>query len=82
MKWKHYPFLAVVAVFSLSRCHQLLGQLIPGRYLFFQHKCSWFYAVRVSVCMNIPDVLSGCSNVCMCGGKKVVSISECVAHRI
>ncbi|XP_015495928.1 roundabout homolog 1 isoform X5 [Parus major] len=29
MKWKHYPFLAVVAVFSLSRCHQLLGQLIP-----------------------------------------------------
>ncbi|XP_068880681.1 roundabout homolog 1 isoform X5 [Aphelocoma coerulescens] len=29
MKWKHYPLLAVVAVFSLSRCHQLLGQLIP-----------------------------------------------------
>ncbi|KAM6099079.1 roundabout homolog 1 isoform 12-T12 [Theristicus caerulescens] len=31
MKWKHYPFLVIVAVFSLSRCHQLLGQLIPGR---------------------------------------------------
>ncbi|XP_051496228.1 roundabout homolog 1 isoform X5 [Apus apus] len=29
MKWKHYPFLVIVAVFSLSRCHQLLGQLIP-----------------------------------------------------
>ncbi|XP_030327550.1 roundabout homolog 1 isoform X7 [Strigops habroptila] len=29
MKWKHYPFLIIVAVFSLSRCHQLLGQLIP-----------------------------------------------------
>ncbi|XP_055557088.1 roundabout homolog 1 isoform X6 [Falco biarmicus] len=29
MKWKHYPFLVIVAVFSLSRCNQLLGQLIP-----------------------------------------------------
>ncbi|XP_029817368.1 roundabout homolog 1, partial [Manacus vitellinus] len=29
MKWKHYPFLVIVAVLSLSRCHQLLGQLIP-----------------------------------------------------
>ncbi|XP_064920541.1 roundabout homolog 1 isoform X8 [Columba livia] len=29
MKWKHYPFLVIVAVFSLSRCHQLLGQLVP-----------------------------------------------------
>ncbi|XP_026707357.1 roundabout homolog 1 isoform X5 [Athene cunicularia] len=29
MKWKNYPFLVIVAVFSLSRCHQLLGQLIP-----------------------------------------------------
>ncbi|XP_064325820.1 roundabout homolog 1 isoform X5 [Phalacrocorax carbo] len=29
MKWKDYPFLVIVAVFSLSRCHQLLGQLIP-----------------------------------------------------
>ncbi|XP_061213716.1 roundabout homolog 1 isoform X5 [Neopsephotus bourkii] len=29
MKWKHYPFLVIVAVFSLPRCHQLLGQLIP-----------------------------------------------------
>ncbi|KAM4788134.1 roundabout homolog 1 isoform 8-T14 [Cyanocitta cristata] len=34
MKWKHYPLLAVVAVFSLSRCHQLLGQLIPALVLF------------------------------------------------
>eukprot|EP00075_Anas_platyrhynchos_P021227 XP_027310480.1 roundabout homolog 1 [Anas platyrhynchos] len=29
MKWKHYPFLVIVAVCSLSRCHHLLGQLIP-----------------------------------------------------
>ncbi|XP_064379344.1 roundabout homolog 1 isoform X4 [Dromaius novaehollandiae] len=29
MKWKRYLFLVIVAVFSLSRCHQLVGQLIP-----------------------------------------------------
>ncbi|XP_032063777.1 roundabout homolog 1 isoform X6 [Aythya fuligula] len=29
MKWKHYPFLVIVAACSLSRCHHLLGQLIP-----------------------------------------------------
>eukprot|EP00076_Gallus_gallus_P029756 XP_015153996.1 roundabout homolog 1 isoform X6 [Gallus gallus] len=29
MKWKHYPFLVIVAACSLSRCHYLLGQLIP-----------------------------------------------------
>lgn len=60
MKWKHYPFLAVIAVVSLSRCQQLLGQLIPGRCLLFKHKYSHFFAVRVSVCMNTSEVLSGC----------------------
>ncbi|XP_015735675.1 roundabout homolog 1 isoform X7 [Coturnix japonica] len=29
MKWKHYPFLVIVAACSLSRCQHLLGQLIP-----------------------------------------------------
>lgn len=81
MKWKHYPFLAVVAVFSLSRCQQLLGQLIPGRYLLFKHKCSPFFTVHVSVCMSTPEFSLGVK-MCSCGVKKVVSVSARVTHRI
>ncbi|XP_026508397.1 roundabout homolog 1 isoform X1 [Terrapene carolina triunguis] len=29
MKWEYYPFFVIVAVLSLSRSHQLLGQIIP-----------------------------------------------------